>query len=109
MSWLTNVEAAATAALASGVALPQTIITEASTLFNGMSTSVNANLTTIMSNYTDPAVVADQVMKIKETSNLPPGVSALASALPATAAAAAADITKITGLTGIIAGIKAQL
>lgn len=110
MSWLTNMQAVATAIANGALAAPQTVVAEAASLFNGMSTQVNANMTTILTNYTDPAVVTDQVTKTKEIANLPPGVSALLSALPAAASAATTNpATGMQGLLALIAGIKAQV
>lgn len=102
MSWLTNIEAA----LASG---SSSVVSEAAALLNLTSSQANGYLTTIISNYQDAAVVADQVMKLKEIKNIPAGVVALASAIPASAAAATTDPSKIGNLTSIIAQIKALL
>lgn len=102
MSWLTNIEAA----LASG---STSVVAEAGALLNSTSSQANGFLTTIVTNYTDASVVADQVMKLKEVKNLPAGAAALATALPAACAAATADPTKISNMTGIVAQIKALL
>lgn len=109
MSFAASV-AAALAALGSAPAtVVQSVVGETTSLFNGVSSQVNANLTVVMNNYSDPDVVKEECTKTKMIANLPPVVAALVSAIPAAAAAAASNSANVLELSQLVASIKAQL
>ena len=75
----------------------------------GVKSKVTPMLNTILTNYTDASVVADEVKQIKEVPNLPVTAQILVGTLITMAAAAAADATKFQQLLGAVNAIEAQL
>lgn len=106
ISALANIGTALAGAPASVISATETAV---SGFFSALKSQVTTMLNTIVTNYTDPAVVANMVMQLKELSNLSQTSKIMVGTLPALAAAAAADPTKLSALLQVSNTIATQL